>query len=159
MVDSRESADGVRRRRECGACGVRFTTYERAECGAALVVKKDGRREQFSRAKLARGVRLACFKRPVPAEAIDAIVRDIEATILGLGLHEIPSEVVGDHAMRALRDFDEVAYVRFASVCREFRDVESLAEEIEGLMARRRRAASERNQLRLRFEEEQPCWS
>ncbi|TAK20270.1 MAG: transcriptional repressor NrdR [Chloroflexota bacterium] len=159
VIDSREQADTVRRRRECASCGERFTTYERAERTGFLVVKKDGRREDYDREKLARGIRLACFKRPVPTEAIAAIVSDLEADLFGLGRAEISAQMIGERVMDALREFDDVAYVRFASVYRAFRDVDMMADEIEGLRAYKKRLTESRNQLRFRFEEEQTCWS
>jgi transcriptional repressor NrdR len=159
VVDSRELEDAVRRRRECLSCGQRFTTYERADRLGFLVVKKDGRREEYDREKLARGVRMACFKRPVPAEAIEETVRDIEAELFGMGKSEVPSQLIGERVMASLRDLDEVAYVRFASIYRAFRDVDTMVDEIEGLRQWKRRLMESRNQLRFRFEEDQPCWS
>jgi transcriptional repressor NrdR len=159
VIDSRELEDAVRRRRECLSCGQRFTTYERAERAGLMVVKKDGRREEFNREKLGHGIRKACFKRPVPAEAIDAVVGEIEAELHGMGQPEVPSQLIGERIMTALRDVDEVAYVRFASVYREFRDVDTIVDEIEGLRKWKRRLIESRNQLRFRFEEEQTCWS
>lgn len=159
VVDSRDADGSIRRRRECLSCGQRFTTYERPERGVLSVVKKDGRREDFDRSKLARGIRMACFKRPVPTEAIDLTVRDIEAELYGMGRPEVPSQLVGERVMTALRDLDEVAYVRFASVYREFRDVDTIVDEIEGLRQWKRRLVESRTQLRFRFEEEQTCWS
>src|SRR5262245_24399299 len=126
VIDSRELDEAVRRRRECLSCGQRFTTYERAERLGFMVVKKDGRREEFDREKLARSIRMACFKRPVPAEAIDTTVRDTEAELFGLGGPEVPSQLIGERVMASLRDLDEVAYVRFASVYRAFQDVETM---------------------------------
>ena len=159
VIDSRELEDAVRRRRECLSCGQRFTTYERAERAALMVEKKDNRREEFNREKLARGIRMACFKRPIPAEAIESMVSDIEAELLGTGQSEVPSQVIGERVMAALREVDEVAYVRFASVYREFRDVDTIVDEIEGLRIWKRRLQESRDQLRFRFEEEQTCWS
>ena len=159
VVDSRELEGAVRRRRECINCGQRFTTYERAERAVLAVVKKDGRREEFSHDKLAHGIRRACYKRAIPAEAIDAIVGDIEAELHGMGQPEVPSQLIGERVMSALREVDEVAYVRFASVYREFRDVDTIVDEIEGLRKWKLRLVESRNQLRFRFEEEQTCWS
>ncbi|HEY3082857.1 MAG TPA: transcriptional regulator NrdR [Chloroflexota bacterium] len=159
VIDSREQDDAVRRRRECLGCGERFTTYERAERNVLAVVKKDGRREEFSREKLERGVRLACFKRPVPFEAVTAIVDEISAELYGMARPEVPSQLIGERVMSALREVDEVAYVRFASVYREFRDVDTIVDEIEGLRQWKRRLVESRNQLRFRFDEEQTCWS
>jgi transcriptional repressor NrdR len=159
VIDSRELESTVRRRRECLSCGQRFTTYERAERVGFAVVKKDGRREDFSREKLARGVRLACFKRPIPLEAIEITVNDVESELFGMGRAEVPSQLIGERVMAALRELDEVAYVRYASVYRAFQDVDNIVEEIEGLRLWKRRLVESRNQLRFRFEEEQPCWS
>jgi transcriptional repressor NrdR len=160
VIDSRPVDDTIRRRRSCPACEQRFTTYERYDRPAALmVVKKDGRREDFSREKLLGGIKHACFKRPVPAEAIDQTVVEVEAELLGMGRAEVPSQLIGERVMAALRNLDEVAYVRFASVYREFRDVDTMVEEIEGLRQWKRRLVESRNQLRFRFEEDQQCWS
>jgi transcriptional repressor NrdR len=159
VVDSRELDDAVRRRRECLSCGQRFTTYERADRLGFLVVKKDGRREEYDREKLARGVRMACFKRPVAAEEIENTVRDIEAELFGMGKSEVPSQLIGERVMASLRELDEVAYVRFASVYRAFQDVDTMVDEIEGLRQWKRRLMESRNQLRFRFEEDQTCWS
>jgi transcriptional repressor NrdR len=159
VVDSRELDDTVRRRRECLSCGQRFTTYERAERLGFLVVKKDDRREDYDREKLGRSIRLACFKRPVPAEAIEATIRDIEAELFGMGGVEVPTQLIGERVMASLRELDEVAYVRFASVYRAFQDVDTMVDEIEGLRQWKRRLMESRNQLRFRFEEDQPCWS
>ena len=159
VVDSREADGTIRRRRECPTCGQRFTTYERPERVSLLVVKKDGRREEYSREKLRRGITMACFKRPVPAEAIDATVADVEAELFGMGRAEVPSQLIGERVMASLRELDDVAYVRFASVYREFRDVDTMVDEIQGLREWKRRLMESRNQLRFRFEEEQATWS
>jgi transcriptional repressor NrdR len=160
VIDSRPVDDAIRRRRECPACEKRFTTFEKYERPATLlVVKKDGRREDYSREKLLRGIKNACFKRPVPAEAIAQTVAEVEAELLGMGRAEVPSQLIGERVMAALRNLDEVAYVRFASVYREFRDVDNMVEEIEGLRQWKRRLVESRNQLRFRFEEDQLCWS
>jgi len=159
VIDSREQDDAVRRRRECLTCGERFTTYERAERNVLAVVKKDGRREEFSREKLERGIRLACFKRPVPFEVVAAMVEEIAAELYGMGRREVPCQLIGERVMSALREVDEVAYVRCASVYREFRDVDTIVDEIEGLRQWKRRLIESRNQLRFRFDEEQTYWS
>jgi transcriptional repressor NrdR len=160
VIDSRPVDEAIRRRRECPDCEKRFTTYERYDRPAAfLVVKKDGRREDYSRDKLLAGIRHACFKRPVPSEAIVQTVGEVEAELLGMGRAEVPSQLIGERVMAALRNLDEVAYVRFASVYREFRDVDNMVEEIEGLRQWKRRLMESRNQLRFRFEEDQLCWS
>lgn len=135
VVDSRETEDGraIRRRRSCGACQRRFTTYERIEEQPLTVVKKDGSRTPFDRMKLVGGMRRACEKRPVPAARIDKVVADIERRAQELGEREISSRWFGEQVMAALRELDEVAYVRFASVYRSFRDVDEFARELETL--------------------------
>ena len=140
VVDSREAQDGqaTRRRRECAGCGRRFTTYERIEEVLPQVVKKDGRREPFDRAKILSGLKKACSKRPVPVEVMESAADKIERA-LEAGDKEIPSSRIGDAVMEALRDIDEVAYVRFASVYRSFRDVNELMSELKSLVDNRGR--------------------
>lgn len=133
VVDTRKVGSAVRRRRECLKCGQRFTTYERLASVSLFVVKRDGRREPFDREKLARGIQLACVKRPLSQEAIETAVSQIESDLYAMGRAEIDSSVVGEMVMDELRKLDEVAYVRFASVYRRFEDVEALAEEISEL--------------------------
>jgi transcriptional repressor NrdR len=133
VIDSRDSEEGIRRRRECLACGERFTTFERVQTVGLQVVKKDGRREDFSREKLLLGIRRACEKRPLPVGAIEAVVDDIEATLQAQGKAEVASSLIGELVMDHLRDLDHIAYIRFASVYRAFADVESLREELESL--------------------------
>ncbi|HVV48706.1 MAG TPA: transcriptional regulator NrdR [Polyangia bacterium] len=140
VVDTRPS-DGdqvIRRRRECIGCGRRFTTYERIDEILPLVVKKDGRREPFDRAKILSGLKKACSKRPVPVEVLEGAADKIERA-LETGDKEIPSSKIGDAVMDALRDIDEVAYVRFASVYRSFRDVAELMNELQSLVGNRGR--------------------
>jgi transcriptional repressor NrdR len=135
VVDSREAQEGLvtRRRRECLSCKGRFTTYERIEEVLPQVVKKDGRREAFDRHKIVEGVATACQKRPVSAEQVEALVAAVERELSDLGEREIPTSVIGEAVMRRLRTLDEVAYVRFASVYRAFRDVGEFMAELEGL--------------------------
>lgn len=135
VIDSRPNAAGteVRRRRVCDRCGRRFTTVERWERRSVQVVKKDGRREPFDRAKIVRGVRTACEKRPVAEAEIERLVDEVEAEVREGGEREIPSRAIGDAVMRRLRDLDEVAYVRFASVYRQFGDLERFYEELRRL--------------------------
>jgi transcriptional repressor NrdR len=133
VIDSRASEGGIRRRRQCLACGQRFSTIERTELGVLLVAKKDGRREEFSRDKILSGVRRACEKRPIPLGAIEALVDDIEERVHALGKAEVPTRFIGELVMERLRDLDDVAYIRFASVYRAFRDVEDLKEELASL--------------------------
>ena len=136
VVDSRLSPDGVsiRRRRECGGCEHRFTTYERVEVSLPYIIKKDGSRVPFAREKVAAGVRRACEKRPVSVEAIEAFVDRLEYKLQGIGEKELSSRVIGEEVMDFLRDVDEVAYVRFASVYRSFRDVGEFMQELKELI-------------------------
>jgi transcriptional repressor NrdR len=139
VVDTRSAGEGVRRRRECQVCGRRFTTYERVAPMRLMVVKADGRREEFDRDKLMAGVRKACAKRPVSIEAIEDVVSGIEGQLYSRGEREVESRLIGAMVMEQLRQLDDVAYVRFASVYRQFADVERLAQEIEKLLERKRR--------------------
>lgn len=136
MVDSRTGEHEIRRRRECEACGGRFTTYERVEMSPVRVVKKDGRREPFDREKVAAGVRRACEKRPVSAEAIDDLVSEVERRVRQSGQREVASAQIGEVVMELLRDLDQIAYVRFASVYRQFADVGALRRALDELEAR-----------------------
>jgi transcriptional repressor NrdR len=135
VTDSREVLGGesIRRRRECAACGRRFTTYERVELAGLVVVKKDGRRQEFNPAKLRQKLRVALTKRPVGEPEIDMLVQKIEADLLALGTTEVPSSVIGESVLKHLKEIDQVAYIRFASVYREFADIEDLRREVEGL--------------------------
>jgi transcriptional repressor NrdR len=134
VVDSRDVSDGIRRRRECLACGSRFTTYERLQAAGLFVIKKDQRREEFSRDKLLTGIRKACEKRPLPTGTIDRVAEDIEAEIYNMGKAEIPSTVIGDMVMKRLKKLDYIAYIRFASVYRQFTDITALKQEIDSLV-------------------------
>ena len=136
VLDSRESAEGTvtRRRRECLGCRKRFTTYERVEELMPLVVKKDGRREPYDREKLISGLQKAVEKRPVSMDQLEALVADVESRVLERGEKEVPSSLVGEEVMRRLRALDQVAYVRFASVYRSFRDIEEFMDELKGLL-------------------------
>jgi transcriptional repressor NrdR len=133
VVDSRPVGDGIRRRRKCSSCGARFTTYERVQQGNIFVVKKDGRREEYNRNKLYAGVRKACEKRPLPTGAVDKLVDGIEADIYKTGKVEIPSTVIGDLVIEGLKKLDHIAYIRFASIYREFTDITELKKEIDNL--------------------------
>ena len=135
VIDSRTSKEGdaIRRRRECLKCGKRFTSYERVEDLVPMVVKKDGRREPFDRPKVLKGLEKACEKRPVSVEALEGIVDTIEKKWINLGVKEIPSTWVGEEVMSSLRDLDKVAYVRFASVYRQFKDINELMNEVKTL--------------------------
>jgi transcriptional repressor NrdR len=139
VVDSRAARDGdsIRRRRECLACGARFTTYEYVERTPVLVIKKDGRREPFRREKLAEGVSKACEKRPIPRQEIDALLDRVENTIQSMGQSEVESRAIGEAVMEELARLDQISYVRFASVYREFRDVRHFLDEIRGLLEHR----------------------
>jgi transcriptional repressor NrdR len=140
VIDSRTADDGVRRRRECLAagCGRRFTTYERIQLAGAFVVKKDGRREEFSREKLLAGVRKACEKRPLSASQVEGLVDYVEAAVTSQGGAEVPSSFVGEIVMERLRELDDIAYIRFASVYRSFKDVDQLKEELDVLERKER---------------------
>ena len=135
VIDSRESHEGsvIRRRRECLQCKRRFTTYERVEELYPLIVKKDGRREAFDREKIVSGLKKACEKRPVSADQVEQTVGDIERLLQGMGEKEVASSVIGEEVMRRLRTLDEVAYVRFASVYRSFRDIAEFMNELREL--------------------------
>jgi transcriptional repressor NrdR len=136
VVDSRESRDGeaIRRRRECLECGRRITTYEQIEAVPIMVAKKDGRRERFDRGKLMAGLMRACEKRPISMQSLEKICDDVEALAQDAGTLEIQSEAIGEFVMERLRDLDQVAYVRFASVYRHFRDINAFMEELKGLL-------------------------
>jgi transcriptional repressor NrdR len=140
VTDSREADDGIRRRRECLDCGRRFTTYERVLAAPITVVKKDGRREEFSREKVRAGIRRSCDKLPVSAAQIDVIVDEIESTLRDRGAAEVPSQEVGDLVMDGLRELNYAAYVRFASHYRDFVSLEELQAEIERSRSAPRRA-------------------
>ncbi|MBC7233865.1 MAG: transcriptional repressor NrdR [Chloroflexi bacterium] len=131
VIDTREVGNTIRRRRECPRCGQRFTTYERLSPVSLLVVKRDGRREPFDREKLYLGIYKACAKRPISEEQIEKLVGHIESELFALGKAEVESKVIGEMVMEQLRDLDDVAYVRFASVYRRFKDVNGLVEEIK----------------------------
>ncbi|EAD1587059.1 transcriptional regulator NrdR [Listeria monocytogenes] len=136
VVDSRPADDGnsIRRRRECEKCGFRFTTFEKVEESPLIVVKKDGAREEFAREKVRRGLIRACEKRPVSAEQIEEIVNEVERELRNIGDSEIASDLIGEKVMNKLANLDEVAYVRFASVYRQFKDISVFVEELKDLM-------------------------
>ena len=138
VIDSRESAEGVtiRRRRECLKCGRRFTTYERVEEVPLLVIKKDQRRELYDRNKVLAGVQKACEKRPVSREAQEKIVDDLEKMLDEKYEKEVPSSVLGEFIMDELIHLDQVAYVRFASVYRQFKDINHFLKELKGLLSK-----------------------
>ena len=136
VVDSRpvEDTNSIRRRRMCESCGKRFTTYEKVETIPLIIIKKDNNREQYNRSKIERGIIRACYKRPVSAEAIQKTVERIEIKIFNLEAKEVSSTDVGEIVMDELKELDEVAYVRFASVYREFKDVNTFMDEIKKMM-------------------------
>ena len=135
VIDSRDANDGIRRRRQCLDCGARFTTYERVQPANLFVIKKDGRREEFNRDKLLIGIRKALEKRPLPTGTVDKLVDDIEAELYHMGRQEVPSTVIGDMVMERLKEVDYIAYIRFASVYRDFADITALKEEVDTLLS------------------------
>ncbi len=141
VIDSRTSREGsaIRRRRECLRCGKRFTSYERVEDVVPMVVKKDDRREPFDIAKIRNGLLISCKKRPSATDSIDSIVEAIEKKLVGLGVKEVQSSWIGEEIMAALKDLDKVAYVRFASVYRQFKDINELMDEVKTLFDARER--------------------
>ena len=154
VIDYRESSEGIRRRRQCINCNQRFTTYERLQPINMFVVKKDQRREEFSKDKLLTGIRKACEKRPLPTGAVDRLVEDIEAELYQQGKVEIPSRVIGDIVMERLKNLDYIAYIRFASVYRDFTDITALKKAIDGLMSDNVEVSRPTNQLPLIPEDE-----
>lgn len=136
VLDTRKLNEGeiIRRRRKCRTCGRRFTTYERIESVSLTVVKKDGKREPYDREKLMRGVRTACYRRPVAVQQMEQLVNDVESALMGTDEQEVSSQLVGDEVMRRLRELDEVAYIRFASVYRSFADIGKLREAVDELL-------------------------
>jgi len=137
VIDSRSLDEVVRRRRKCLACNARFTTYERVQPHDIFVIKKDGRREEFSRDKLLLGIRKACEKRPLPTGAIDKLVDTIEAELYQVGKSEVSTSYIGDLVIEGLKKLDHIAYIRFASVYREFADIGDLKQEVDSLAIRR----------------------
>jgi len=136
VVDSRpvEGSSAIRRRRMCDECQKRFTTYEKLETIPLIVIKKDQNREQYDRSKIEAGVLRACHKRPIPAERITALIDTVETQIFNLEEKEIPSTVIGEIVMDKLKDLEAVAYVRFASVYREFKDVNTFMDELKKIL-------------------------
>lgn len=151
VIDSRSAKGGsvIRRRRECLACGYRFTTYETVERTPIYVVKKDGRREPFNREKLLGGILTACKKRPIPMETIEAIVSEIEMKIQNEFPTEVPSRTIGEIVIDKLQELDEIAYVRFASVYRQFKDVQEFMDESEAIRKRRIQKEIDKAQLSI----------
>ncbi|MGE5593538.1 MAG: transcriptional regulator NrdR [Betaproteobacteria bacterium] len=136
VIDSRATEEGsaIRRRRECMSCGRRFTTYEVVDEVPLMVVKKDGRREPFNRNKILTGLMKACQKRPVPMSVLEEVTSDVERELRGRLEREVSSREIGEMVIRRLRDLDKVAYVRFASVYREFKDIDTFMDELKKLL-------------------------
>ena len=136
VIDSRQADDNeaIRRRRQCDECGKRFTTYEKVETIPLIVIKKDKNRETYDRSKIESGVVRSCHKRPVSVDQIEACVDEIENKIFNLGVREIESEKIGEIVMDQIRDLDQVAYVRFASVYRQFKDADTFMSELKKLL-------------------------
>lgn len=149
VIDSRDVNDGIRRRRQCLGCRARFTTYERLQPTGLFVIKKDKRREEFSQDKLLSGIHKACEKRPLPTGAIDKLAEDIEAELYQLGRSEIPSSVIGDMVMVGLKSLDYIAYIRFASVYRDFTDITALKQEVDTLLSAEAEVSQSTGQLPL----------
>lgn len=154
VIDSRDVNDGIRRRRQCLRCDLRFTTYERLQRTSLFVIKKDNRREEFNREKLLIGIRKACDKRPLESGAVAKIVDEIEGELYQMGHTEVPSSRIGDLVMTKLKKLDHIAYLRFASVYREFQDITTLKEEIDSLA--NHTPAPSSNQLPLFKQDELP---
>ncbi|MFT4250469.1 MAG: transcriptional regulator NrdR [Candidatus Woesearchaeota archaeon] len=133
VIETREAGETTRRRRECESCKQRFTTYERVEQQALRIIKRDNSRELFDRNKLLRGITTACEKRPVSTQEIEEAAQRIERDLRSKGEQEIPSNLIGEYVMKELRELDEVAYIRFASVYKQFTDVKSFKQEIDSL--------------------------
>ncbi len=136
VIDSRpaEENNSIRRRRVCDECNKRFTTYEKIETIPLIIIKKDDNREAYDRAKIEAGVLRACHKRPVSAEQLNQLVEDIEVDIFNMEAKEIPSQIIGELVMNKLKDLDAVAYVRFASVYREFKDINTFMDELKKVL-------------------------
>jgi transcriptional repressor NrdR len=149
VIDSRDINDGIRRRRQCLKCHSRFTTYERFQPTGLFVIKKDERREEFNREKLLTGIRKACEKRPLPSGTVERMADDIEAELYRSGKLEVPSVIIGDMVMEKLKGLDHIAYIRFASVYRDFTDITTLKEVVDALVSGEPVLATPENQLSL----------
>ncbi len=149
VIDTRDVGEGIRRRRECLACKQRFTTYERIARASLVVVKRKGEREEFDQNKLFLGLKKAFTKRPISIDMLNQMVNEIESELYGMGKSEVPSHVIGEIVMQRLKNVDEVAYVRFASVYRRFADLESLSDEIVRLREQKAREEERKRQLAL----------
>jgi transcriptional repressor NrdR len=155
VIDSRDVNGGIRRRRQCLRCESRFTTYERFERASLFVIKKDGRREEFDREKLLNGIRKACDKRPLASDTVAKLVDEIEAELYRTGKAEIPTRTIGDMVMARLKDLDHIAYIRFASVYRQFQDITTMKEEVDSLASHASKHSAD--QLPLFNQEELPA--
>jgi transcriptional repressor NrdR len=157
VVDSREadSGEAIRRRRDCPQCGQRFSTYERVAL-SLMVIKKDGRREEFDRQKLVKNMWKACEKRQLSVETVEEIGRRIEHQIYRLGLAEVPSSLIGEYVMEALRELDHIAYIRFASVYKAFADLDDVRSELEKLAATAAQPVAEMGVLPMPDEQPTP---
>lgn len=134
VLDTTPDSRGIRRRRECLHCGQRFSSYERPVLATPLIIKQDGTREEFDRAKLERGIRIACAKRPVSAEDIERLVGQVDAELQKMGKAEVPSRVVGDLVINGLKELDQIAYIRYAIVYLRLSDLRALRNEIDRLL-------------------------
>jgi transcriptional repressor NrdR len=157
VTDSRVAESGIRRRRECQSCELRFTTYERVQAALLMVSKQDNRREEFNREKLISGIRKACTKRPVSSRTLDKMVEDIEAELQQMGHAEVSTTVLGTMVMERLRDLDRVAYIRYASVYRDFDDLEEFTTAIETLQGFQKDEQQEASAGQLRLLPEEPA--
>ena len=149
VIDSRESPDGIRRRRECLECKHRFTTYERVHSTPLVIVKRDGRRESFEAEKLFRSVRIACAKRPLATGSLEKLVEDVENELHRLSKAEVESRIIGEMVIERLRELDRVAYIRFASVYKDFDDIDTFVREAEALQAEESGTRKASDQLTL----------
>ena len=149
VIDSRDVDQGIRRRRQCLSCNSRFTTYERLQPASLFIMKKDQRREEYSREKLLSGIRKACEKRPLPTGTVEKLVDEIEAELYHLGRAEVPSSLIGDLVMEKLKGLDNIAYIRFASVYREFADIRALKEAVDNLVVTQKEKTQLPGQLPL----------
>ena len=149
VIDSRDVDQGIRRRRQCLSCNSRFTTYERLQPASLFIMKKDQRREEYSREKLLNGIRKACEKRPLPTGTVEKMVDEIEAELYHLGRAEVPSSLIGDLVMEKLKGLDNIAYIRFASVYREFADIRALKEAVDNLVVTQKEKTQLPGQLPL----------
>jgi transcriptional repressor NrdR len=153
VIDSRDVNEGIRRRRQCLSCTKRFTTYERLQPASLFVIKKDQRREEFNREKLLSGVRKACEKRPLPTGTVEKVVDEIESELYQVGKSEVYSTVIGDMVMDKLKKLDYIAYIRFASVYREFADISALKDAVDNLVSSQKDKSHSSAQLPLLPEE------